>query len=214
MKKIIKLLALTFSAFAFVSCNNYQAQHFEDFFKKVVEIKVINQNNEIISYASGTIINNQIMTNKHVYIGKEYKYFYRENNSEEFIETFLKQTSLNYDLASFTYNKINKGFNLKIENHIGTKVYTIGNPQGYGLGLVEGIISTINFFSENKKQIEYMRVGGSIDQGNSGGPVFDASGNLLGIVSFKILNEKGSKINSFFYAVPAKHIEEFLQNQK
>ena len=63
----------------------------------------------------------------------------------------------------------------------GETVYAIGNPLGFlGGSLSEGIVSTA------KREIEgqiYIQTTASVTHGNSGGPLIDSYGNVIGIVS-------------------------------
>ena len=63
---------------------------------------------------------------------------------------------------------------------IGERVFTIGAPRGLELSLAEGIISS-------KRAIDAGRLfqtSAPISRGSSGGGLFDAHGNLLGITTF------------------------------
>jgi len=84
-------------------------------------------------------------------------------------------------------------------------VYAIGTPSDIELGqtLSKGIISGKRLF--NQKQ--YIQTDVSINSGNSGGALIDPQGNLLGIISAKIV---GVGIEGLGFAIPIKYINESL----
>ena len=84
----------------------------------------------------------------------------------------------------------------------GDRVYAIGNSKGEGLCIVEGIVSDPRRRLEGKS---YLMVSAPVTNGNSGGPVFDSNGELVGIVA------KGRKdVSSMNYAIPNDVIMRFI----
>jgi S1-C subfamily serine protease len=70
---------------------------------------------------------------------------------------------------------------------VGEVVYTVGSPQGLENTLAEGIIS-------GKRELggqEIIQTTAPISRGSSGGGLFDSSGNLIGITTFKIVDAEG-----------------------
>ncbi len=67
---------------------------------------------------------------------------------------------------------------------LGAELYTIGSPTGEGLefSVSKGIVSGIRRFEE----LRFLQTDVSLNVGNSGGPLFDAEGQLGAIVSWKI----------------------------
>lgn len=64
---------------------------------------------------------------------------------------------------------------------VGEKVYAIGSPQGLENTLSEGIISAIRVVGGTKN----IQITAPIDQGSSGGALFDAQGRLIGITTWR-----------------------------
>jgi peptidoglycan hydrolase-like protein with peptidoglycan-binding domain len=66
---------------------------------------------------------------------------------------------------------------------VGEHVYTIGSPKGLELTLAEGLVSS-------KRAIEggsrFIQTSAPISPGSSGGGLFDAQGNLIGITTFML----------------------------
>ncbi len=61
------------------------------------------------------------------------------------------------------------------------KAYAIGNPQGLPQTITDGVVSAYRELPENGQ--EYIQVAIIIGAGNSGGPLLDASGNVVGIAA-------------------------------
>jgi len=74
---------------------------------------------------------------------------------------------------------------------IGDWVIAIGNPLGLGGTVTSGIISARNRTIGLSRYEDYIQTDASINQGNSGGPLFDMSGNVIGI-NTAILGQSGS----------------------
>ncbi len=67
----------------------------------------------------------------------------------------------------------------------------IGNPFGLGGTVTSGIISARNRSIGLSRYEDYIQTDASINQGNSGGPLFDMNGNVIGI-NTAILGRNGS----------------------
>ncbi len=70
---------------------------------------------------------------------------------------------------------------------VGKKVIAIGNPLGLSFTVTEGIISALNRAGPNGLE-EYIQTDVSLNPGNSGGPLIDTFGKVIGINNFKIGN--------------------------
>jgi len=74
---------------------------------------------------------------------------------------------------------------------IGDWVIAIGNPFGLGGTVTSGIISARNRSIGLSRYEDYIQTDASINQGNSGGPLFDMNGNVIGI-NTAILGRSGN----------------------
>jgi len=63
---------------------------------------------------------------------------------------------------------------------LGEHVYSVGHPKGMYWTFAEG---TVSAYRENTVIGEAVQVNATVWYGNSGGGVFDSSGNLVGICS-------------------------------
>ena len=70
-------------------------------------------------------------------------------------------------------------------NQIGEKVIAIGNPLGLQFSVTEGIISGIHRRGINGIEA-YVQTDAALNPGNSGGPLINKQGKVIGINNFKI----------------------------
>jgi len=86
---------------------------------------------------------------------------------------------------------------------VGDWALAIGNPFGLGGTVTAGIVSALHRnIQSNQAYDRYIQTDASINQGNSGGPLFDIHGNVIGINTI-ILSPSGGNIGLGF-AIPAE----------
>ncbi|MHB8898070.1 MAG: trypsin-like peptidase domain-containing protein, partial [Thermoguttaceae bacterium] len=88
---------------------------------------------------------------------------------------------------------------------VGTKVYTIGSPQGLDATLSEGIVSGYRAGSEPLPRLQFTA---PVSPGSSGGPLLDSTSRVVGVVT--ALRRGGQNLN---FAVPASEIRGFLKGR-
>jgi serine protease Do len=74
---------------------------------------------------------------------------------------------------------------------IGDPVMVVGNPLGLGTSVSAGIISGLHRDLMNTPVDDYIQTDAAINHGNSGGPMLDRDGNVIGISTIVISNEAG-----------------------
>ena len=111
----------------------------------------------------------------------------------------------------------------------GEKVYAIGNPEGEGISVTEGIVSVDSEYmtllgSDNKTQVtlRVIRTDAAINSGNSGGGLFDAQGKLVGITNAKRIDqisedvmgnvEVEESVDNIGYALPITQVGYAVNN--
>ena len=112
---------------------------------------------------------------------------------------------LKIDLNNTKYFKLAK----KIRN--GEKIYTFGNPNGMGISFLEGVVSNndkVIVYNENK--IETFQTSFVINEGNSGGPIFNKYGKLLGVISFRLKDDSLNIIEGVSFGISFKNIDIFI----
>jgi serine protease Do len=75
---------------------------------------------------------------------------------------------------------------------VGDQVFAAGNPFGLGLSLSTGIVSALNRDIQNSPYDDLIQTDAPINHGNSGGPLFDMQGNVIGVNSAIISPTTGS----------------------
>ncbi|MES2442014.1 MAG: Do family serine endopeptidase [Pseudomonadota bacterium] len=89
------------------------------------------------------------------------------------------------------------------QSRVGDWVVAIGNPFGLGGSVTAGIISAVHRVTgQGGAYDRFIQTDASINRGNSGGPMFDLQGNVIGINS-QILSPTGANVGIGF-AIPAE----------
>ncbi len=94
---------------------------------------------------------------------------------------------------------------------VGDWVLAIGNPFGLGSTVTAGIISALHRNTGNGAD-RFIQTDASINQGNSGGPMFDMNGNVIGINS-QILSPTGGNVGIGF-AIPSEQATSVIDTLK
>ena len=85
---------------------------------------------------------------------------------------------------------------------VGDWVVAIGNPFGLGGTVTAGIVSAVHRVTGGGAADRFIQTDASINQGNSGGPMFNLQGDVIGINS-QIFSQSGGNIGIGF-AIPAE----------
>ena len=164
---------------------------FEDMFKEFGTP----QERPSAALGSGFIIDEKgiVVTNNHV-IQDAKDIIIRVNGDKEFKAKVLGADPLS-DIAVLQLETDEKFIPVKFGNsdkaRIGDWVIAIGNPFGLGGTVTSGIISARNRSIGLSRYEDYIQTDASINQGNSGGPLFDMNGDVIGI-NTAILGRNGS----------------------
>ncbi|HEX2940712.1 MAG TPA: trypsin-like peptidase domain-containing protein, partial [Rhodopila sp.] len=75
---------------------------------------------------------------------------------------------------------------------IGEQVFAAGNPFGIGLSVSGGIVSAVNRDIQSTPYDDFIQTDATINHGNSGGPLFDMEGKVIGVDSALISPTTGS----------------------
>jgi S1-C subfamily serine protease len=79
---------------------------------------------------------------------------------------------------------------------VGEPVYVVGHPQRLFFTLSNGLVSRLD-------GSDLLQLSAPISPGNSGGPVYDSSGTLLGIVTYKVDKETSPNAENLNFATRA-----------
>jgi S1-C subfamily serine protease len=140
------------------------------------------------SLGSGFLINEDgfILTNFHVVSGSSRIQVTLSDQTQYYGQAL--DTDRSDDLALIKINVRKKAPFLRLGDsdhlQVGQKVLAIGNPFGLEGTLTVGVVSSIGrkIDSESQQRLEGMiQTDAAINGGNSGGPLLDSSGNVIGI---------------------------------
>lgn len=155
------------------------------------------------SAGAGVIVskNGDIITCAHVV--KDQNKVYVELYDARRVVGVVVAKDANLDLALVKINladlqPIQWGKNEKVK--IGETAYAIGNPHNQGFTVTKGIVSSLNRSMLAINQYEsFIQFDAAISPGNSGGPLINAKGELLGIVAAVVQKNVSSPLG---YAIP------------
>ena len=92
---------------------------------------------------------------------------------------------------------------------VGDWALAIGNPFGLGGTVTAGIVSALHRNIGSGQYDRYIQTDASINQGNSGGPLFDISGNVIGVNTI-ILSPTGGNIGLGF-SIPSEVVKPVIE---
>lgn len=172
-----------------------------------------------ISSGSGVLIDdNHILTAAHVVKNAE-KILIRFENGEE-VYAVVEKSSTIADLALLKINsKPSYASPVKLASNkpinIGQKTFLVGYPLGMSKSLSSGNISAVHIEEDAFGAVEtitYLQTDAAINHGNSGGPMFNEKGEVIGIVS-SIISQSGG-FEGLGFAVSIETIYEEIINSK
>ena len=174
---------------------------FEDMFKEFqrpTERKASSLGSGFIIDKNGTVItNNHVIANAEdiiVRVGdKEYKA--KVIGSDPYADIAVIKIS-----SKDSFKPVNFGDSDKAR--VGDWVVAIGNPFGLGGTVTSGIISARNRDINLTRYDDFIQTDASINQGNSGGPLFNLNGDVVGINTAIIAPGQAGSIGIGF-AIPA-----------
>lgn len=185
---------------------------FEDFFKDFMEQQEKNgrrapQQRHGASLGSGFIINAEegyIVTNNHVIADAEsIKVILQDDTNldarivgrdEKTDLAIIKVTPGNHKLVAVPWGDSDA-------MRVGDWILAIGNPFGLGGTVTQGIVSARARDIQSGPYDDYLQTDASINRGNSGGPMFNLAGQVVGINS-AIFSPTGGSIGIGF-AIPS-----------
>ncbi len=181
---------------------------FEDMFKDFGTP----QERKTSALGSGFIISEDgiVITNNHVIQGAE-DVFVRVKGDQEFKAKILGADP-GMDIAVLKIESDEKFVPVKFgdsdKSRIGDWVIAIGNPFGLGGTVTAGIISARNRSIGLSRYEDFIQTDASINQGNSGGPLFNMNGDVIGI-NTAILGQSGSI--GIGFAIPSNSADRVIK---
>ncbi len=164
---------------------------------------------------SGFVINadGQILTNNHVISGSSKVEVTLPDQSRYTAKILVRDRA--DDLALIQIEPKKRLPYLKLGDsdsvQVGQKVLAIGNPFGFAGTLTVGVVSSLgrDIQSENNKMEGMIQTDAAINEGNSGGPLLDSQGNVIGI-NTAIYGPNGGNVGIGF-AMPINRAKAMLE---
>ena len=176
---------------------------FEDFFGNQMP-----KRENLTGLGSGFIISKEgyVVTNNHVISGAD-QITIIFNNGVDDVPAELVGTDPKTDIAVLKIDPSSVSIeNVKWGNseisRVGDIVLAIGNPLGLGGTVTSGIISSINRDIGSGPYVDFIQTDAPINRGNSGGPLFNLDGEVIGINSM-IISQTGGSVGLGF-SIPSK----------
>jgi serine protease Do len=188
---------------------------FEDFFEEFFKNKGDDgkRQRKVSSLGSGFVIDPSgiVVTNNHVIA-----------EADEIIVNFADGTKLKAELigrdqkVDLAVLRVKPKAPLKAVNfgdsdrtRVGEWVMAIGNPFGLGGSVTVGVVSARNRNIESSLYDDFIQTDAAINRGNSGGPLFNLAGEVIGI-NTAIFSQTGGSIGIGF-AIPSNTVSPLIK---
>ena len=171
----------------------------EDAVKAVVTIKTD------VSQGTGFIISSDgyLVTNAHVLEGASRVVAYDYNKNSMTAEFIGYVDSLDIALLKISGNFEELELEDSDDVSVGERVIAIGNPLGLEFSVSEGIVSGVHREGLVSGLNAYIQTDAALNPGNSGGPLINKQGKVIGINNFKL-----SDGESLGFALESNYIKE------
>lgn len=171
---------------------------------------------EKLGLGSGVIItdNGYILTNQHV-VGNRYSNCYVTLENGITYDGNVVWADTNIDLAIIKISADNLEYIPLADSDnisLAEEVYAVGNPIGIEFqrtvtkGIISGVNRTIKIENEDTYMEDLIQTDATINEGNSGGPLVNLEGELIGINTVKISNAEG-----IGFAVPINIVKPIIE---
>jgi S1-C subfamily serine protease len=129
------------------------------------------------------------------------------NNQEEYPIGVISKSS-RYDLALILVTTHQKVPYLKFRDPLtmeaGDRVYAVGSSAGLQSTITDGLFTGVR--KQMPSEIRAVQFSAPVNPGNSGGPLIDKDGKVIGAVSLKLISNDGVPISGIGFAVPSEYI--------
>ena len=176
-------------------------------FPSVLLLVMEDQHGQPLSLGSGFVVSpGTIATNLHVIEGASSGKARFVNRDETYEVLEVLATDEQHDLAilSLAADAPRLTLDTMGQVRVGDEVYVVGNPQGLEGTFTEGIISGVRSVGSDK----LLQITAPISAGSSGGPVLNASGDVIGIAVATL--QEGQNLN---FAIPADYLSALLASE-
>ncbi len=148
-----------------------------------------------------------VATNYHVIKGQKQLYAKSVSDQRKYTIEEIVVIDERHDLAILRVSGPNPPI-LDLENsdeiEIGETIYTVGNPIGLEGTVSRGIVSSIRDFGSGTR----IQIDAPISPGNSGGPVLNEKGKVIGV---SVSGFEGPGVENLNFAVPSNYLKVLLR---
>ncbi|XP_060534681.1 serine protease HTRA2, mitochondrial [Cylas formicarius] len=172
---------------------------------------------QITSNGSGFVISEDgwALTNAHVVLSKPQSTITAIMGDGKTYRARVEDADLNVDLALLKLDVREKLPCLQLgqigDACVGEWVVALGSPLSLNNSVTVGIISSVNRPAEElglrNYSMTYIQTDASITFGNSGGPLVNLDGNVVGINNLRLTS-------GISFAIPVEYAKKFLENSK
>ncbi|XP_050507708.1 serine protease HTRA2, mitochondrial-like [Diabrotica virgifera virgifera] len=170
----------------------------------------------ITSNGSGFIISDDgwALTNAHVILNKPQSIITAVLRDGTSYNVNVEDMDMNIDLALLKLDVKDKVPSLKFgqdDTSVGEWVVALGSPLSLSNSVTVGIISCVNRPAQDlglkNDSMSYIQTDAAITFGNSGGPLVNLDGNVIGINNLRLTS-------GISFAIPVEYAKKFLENGK
>ena len=141
-----------------------------------------------------------VVTNAHILSDASYANIYTYDNEKHSATLIGWHSLLDIAVLKISGDFYNLDFGDSGDVKVGEKVIAIGNPLGLSFSATEGIISATERVGTNGYAF-YLQTDAALNPGNSGGPLIDTKGDVIGINNYKM-----SGADNLGFALGSDHI--------
>lgn len=223
---ILITVAVLFSVFSFETATsvsaatNSSSNIYKIAEKYTVEIQVYGNGFTVTGSGFFISADGNIVTNYHVIDGAT-KITVLDNNKKKYTcnkivayDSYKDLAIIDIDVKDHAFAKISYSYNT------GDTIYTLGSSKGLEYTFADGLISTKSRKDETyKKDISYIQISAPISSGNSGGPLINTKGEVIGVNTWT--KTDGQNLN---FALPLNYLKtithynytvaEFIKNSR
>ncbi len=190
---------------------------FDEFFKDYFDRDQRRSQRPMTGLGSGFIISQDgiIVTNNHVIEGADEITVILSDETEYTAELLGRDPKADIAVLKINPDKTNLTaveWGDSDSMRVGDWTIAIGNPLGLGGTVTAGILSAISRDIGGGPYVKFLQTDASINRGNSGGPLFNLNGKVIGI-NTAIVSQTGGSIGLGF-AIPSNSAKKIVQQLK
>jgi S1-C subfamily serine protease len=196
------------------------AELFKELAPSVVSIN-IKAGPEMEGGGTGFLVDTKgtIVTNHHVIaVGKEIRIKFFNGAIYEEVDVLEEDPGQDLALLAIKLSKPKEGKAPKIDPpglgnsdkvQVGERAISIGNPLGLEHTLTDGLVSARRVYQGK----HWIQMSVPVSPGNSGGPVFDLKGNVIGVTTAQVLGGFFGRAQNLNLAIPVNEVKKRLRSQ-